>query len=127
MTVPFNAAQGLILIEVHLWGPVGDRRVQLALDTGANTTLIRPAILVAIGYDPAASPDRVQMTSASGIEFVARLSVDRLDALGQQQMNFPVLAHTLPPTATIDGLLGLDFLRGRRLTIDFRKGQITLR
>jgi hypothetical protein len=38
-----------------------------------------------------------------------------------------MVCHTLPPSASIDGLLGLDFLRDRRLTIDFRTGQITLR
>jgi hypothetical protein len=32
----------------------------------------------------------------------------------------------LPPGAGVDGLLGLDFLRGQSLTIDFRSGEITL-
>jgi hypothetical protein len=37
-----------------------------------------------------------------------------------------VLSHTLPPSATIDGLLGLDFLRGKKLTIDFRQADVSL-
>jgi hypothetical protein len=37
-----------------------------------------------------------------------------------------VLSHALPPTTGIDGLLGLDFLRGSVLTIDFQNGQIDL-
>lgn len=37
-----------------------------------------------------------------------------------------VVAHTLPPSATVDGLLGLDFLRERLLTVDFRVGSISL-
>ncbi len=37
-----------------------------------------------------------------------------------------VLCHTLPPSATVDGLLGLDFFRGHQLTVDFQTGQITL-
>ena len=52
---------------------------------------------------------------------------DRIAALGVERMNFPLIAHTLPPSASIDGLLGLDFLRGCRLTVDFRTGRITLR
>lgn len=127
MSVPFNFQQGLIIVRTRLWGPTGDADVRLALDTGATSTVIRPSILVSIGYDPAAAPDRLQMTTGSGVEFVARLPLNRLEALGQRRANFPVVAHTLPPTATIDGLLGLDFLRGQRLTIDFRRGQITLR
>jgi hypothetical protein len=61
-----------------------------------------------------------------GVEFVPRLTIDRLEALGQQRQSIPVLCHTLPPTAPVDGLLGLDFIRGQCLTIDFRAGQITL-
>jgi hypothetical protein len=41
-------------------------------------------------------------------------------------MSFPIIAHTLPPSATVDGLLGLDFFRGQQLNIDFRRGEITL-
>jgi hypothetical protein len=41
-------------------------------------------------------------------------------------MPFSVLAHTLPPSAGVDGLLGLDFLRGQVLTVDFRSGRVTV-
>jgi hypothetical protein len=50
----------------------------------------------------------------------------RLTALGQDRIGFSVLAHTLPVSASVHGLLGLDFLRGGVLTIDFRSGQIAL-
>jgi predicted aspartyl protease len=127
VNTPFNAAQGLIIVAAPLWGPAGDRIVRLALDTGATATVVRTAILVSIGYDPAVAPDRVQMTTGSGIEYTPRLTVSQFEALEQQRAAFPVVAHTLPPSASIDGLLGLDFLRGQRLTIDFRRGQISLR
>jgi hypothetical protein len=32
----------------------------------------------------------------------------------------------LTATTAVDGVLGLDFFRGRRLSIDFRIGEITL-
>ncbi len=66
------------------------------------------------------------MTTASGVEYVPRLALDRIDVLGQQRRAFPVVAHTLPPSATVDGLLGLDFFREIRVTIDFFEGRITL-
>lgn len=50
----------------------------------------------------------------------------RLTALGRHQFGIPVLAYTLPAGASVSGLLGLDFVRGHVLTIDFRAGQITL-
>ena len=62
------------------------------------------------------------MTTGSGVEFVPRLAVRRIEALGQTRTDFGVLGHTLPSSAGVDGLLGLDFLEGRMLTIDFREG-----
>jgi predicted aspartyl protease len=126
MTFPFDAAEGLIIVSVDIHGPAGQVSAQLALDTGATASLIRTATLVFIGYDPAAAPDRVLVTTGSGVEYVPRLALDRIEALGQMRASFPVIAHTLPPSATVDGLLGLDFLRGQQLSIDFRRGEITL-
>jgi hypothetical protein len=83
-------------------------------------------MLVAIGYDPALAPDRVQVTTGSGVEFAPRLSLQRVAALGSERTQFPVLGHTLPPSAGVDGLLGLDYVRGERLIVDLRSGQVWL-
>lgn len=37
-----------------------------------------------------------------------------------------VLVHELPPTAEIDGLLGMDFLAGMHLSIRMRQGVLTM-
>jgi hypothetical protein len=66
------------------------------------------------------------MTTGSGVEFVPIIEVTKLTALRKERLGLPVLAHTLPPSASVDGLLGLDFLRGWLLTVDFRVGQLTL-
>ena len=65
MTYGFNPSQGLIIVPVRLFGPAGDMIVRLALDTGATSTLINSEIMVLVGYDPAASPDRIQVTTGS--------------------------------------------------------------
>ncbi len=88
--------------------------------------MINFGLLVALGYDPALPPQRLQITTGSGVEYAPRFTVSRIKSLGQERIDFPVLAHTLPPSAGVDGLLGLDFLRGYELVIDFRSGQITL-
>ena len=46
-------------------------------------------------------------------------------AMGQERSQFPVLVHTLPPSASVDGLLGLDFLREQIVKIDFQQGIIS--
>lgn len=126
MSSRFNAESGLIVVRAELFGPSGSLVARLALDTGATGTMINVAILAAIGYDPSLQPERVQVTTGSGVEFVPRIPVSQLDALGQSRLDFAVLAHTLPPSAGIDGLLGLDFMRGLVLNVDFDAGQIDL-
>jgi predicted aspartyl protease len=126
MSTPFNPQRGLILVLGEVEGPSGKITVRLALDTGATDTLVTTHALVAAGYDPALASKRVQVTTGGGLVTVPVLTVARLSALGQDRINFPVFGHTLPPSAPIDGLLGLNFFRGQVLTIDFRNGQLTL-
>lgn len=110
----------------ELFGPSGSIVLRLALDTGATGTMVNVGPLATVDYDPSLAPDRVQVTTGSSVEFVPRILVSRLEALGRELAHFPVLGHTLPPSASVDGLLGLDFLRGRELNIDFRNGRIAL-
>ena len=126
MSHRFDPREGLIVVPARLFGPAGDAVVRLALDTGATDTLINAEVLMLLGYDPATAPDRLQVTTGSSIEFCARLAVDRLEALGRTLTGFPVPCHTLPPSARLDGLLGLDFFRGCYLGIDLRNGEITV-
>ena len=57
MSFPFNALHGPVIVEASLSGPQGQADLRLILDTGATTSLIRSTLLVALGYDPDASPD----------------------------------------------------------------------
>ena len=126
MRYSFDRHEGLIIVRAELFGPSGSIVVRLALDTGATSTTVNAGLLNAIGYDPALVPDRIQLTTGSGVEYAPRLSVSKIDALGQERGNFLIVAHTLPPTASVDGLLGLDFFRGQELNVDFREGIIML-
>ena len=83
-------------------------------------------MLVAVGYDPALAQDRVQVTTGSGIEFAPRVLVSKIAVLGRQRTRFAVLGHTLPPSAGVDGLLGLDWFRSARMILDFRRGHVIL-
>jgi predicted aspartyl protease len=122
----FDSERGLVVIQAEVFGPSGSIVLRLALDTGATGTMINVAPLTAIGYDPSLTPHRVQVTTGSGVEFAPRIPVLRIESLGQQRDQFSVLAHTLPPSASVDGLLGLDFLREHILTVDFPQGSIVL-
>ena len=126
MSEAFDARKGLIRLRVRLHGPSGSAVATLALDTGATSTTIDTYILVSIGCDPALSTKRVRTITASGVVYAPRLHIETIEALGQVRSQFPVLALTLPPSTSIDGVIGLDFLRNRILTVDFQDGFVTL-
>jgi hypothetical protein len=126
MTFSFNPQQGLVLVNATITGPAGSTPAQLALDTGALETVINQTLLVSVGIDPSLAPHLVPATTGSGIVHAPMVTLAKISALGQDRINFPVLGHTLPVSAGVDGLLGLDFFRGQTLPIDFRTGQITL-
>lgn len=126
MKVRFDPGQNIIVLPVRVSGPSGDIIARLALDTGASRTMLDWDVVVLLGYDPPAIPERVRITTASGVEFVPRVTVQKIEAIGEERRDFPVLCHTLPPSAMVDGLLGLDFFRGRKLLLDFGCGVLVL-
>lgn len=107
-------------------GPFGDTRVSLAVDTGATRTVIRPSILRLVGYDPTVTAGRGRIVSATGVEVVPFVAVERLRFIGHTRGGMIVAAHELPARFEGDGLLGLDFFRGLVLTLDFARGLIDL-
>ena len=126
MSSPFYRRRGLIIVRCQIFGPQGDTRVRLALDTGAVQTMVSTQMLNSIGYDTEASEGDIQIMTASGVELAAEVTLDKIAALDQKRLAFTVLAHTLPEGASVDGLLGLDYFRNRKLEIDFRLGRIDL-
>jgi predicted aspartyl protease len=126
MRVSFDGQRGLVVVRAEVTGPTGVAVLQLALDTGATRTTVNSSLLVTVGYDPGATLDRIEVTTGSGVEFAALVTISQIVALGRKLTDFPVLAHTLPPSAGVDGVLGLDFLRGQVICIDFQKGVLTL-
>jgi hypothetical protein len=101
-----NPHNGSIVVGAQLHGPSSSIVLRLALDTGSSTTMVAIAPHVTAGYDPALMADRVQVSTPAGVEFL------RLSSLGSDRADLVLLEHTLPPRAGVDGLLGLEFLRG---------------
>lgn len=67
------------------------------------------------------------LATANGLVEAILVEVEALSALGLSRSNFRVAVHALPDVFDIDGVLGLDFLRDQRLTLDFRAGEIELK
>ena len=125
MKFSFKSDYGLIFLEARLHGKKRDVALVLALDTGATGTVISGKRLDEAGYDLENFDDEIYITTGSGLISVPKITIEKLTALSKSKESFSVIAHHLPPTASVDGVLGLDFLRGGVLTVDFRIGEIT--
>jgi hypothetical protein len=127
VTAYFDTTLDLVVVPAYVRGPKGEVRCLLAVDTGATDTNISPPVLHIAGYDPAAVLDPVTLLTVGGTARAGRLRVERLTCLGHTISDFRVVCHTVTAITRIDGLLDLDFLRGRVLSLDFARGRIALR
>jgi len=126
VTYRFNGSGPFVGVRVRIAGPGGAFTYAFALDTGATWTVVSPRALAIIGYDIAAAGETSAIVTASGREDLRRIEVDSVSALGVSRSGLRVVCHQLPEGLRVEGLLGLDFLRGRRLEVDFAAGTIDL-
>ena len=89
MSYPFTARHGPIFVEAEITGPQRSLTLPLLLDTGATTSVLTEAVLVALGYDPANVTTRVPMTTGSAVISAPRVVLTRLTALGQHRFGLP--------------------------------------
>ena len=64
---------------------------RLAVDTGATGSLMNVDLLVLLGYDPSTVLTRVRVATASGVESLPRLAIERIAALDHERHQFPVV------------------------------------
>ena len=102
---------GIISLYAQILGPKDTKTLKMVLDTGASRTMVPTRKAMEIGCDPTVSPNRIQIFTASGIEYVPIVCVPLFKCLGMEVKNLEVICHDLPPQSPADGLLGLDFLR----------------
>ena len=102
------------------------RRILMALDTGSTYVLIPWDIAEALGYEPAYSKRKVDITTASGTEKAPLITVKRVSVLGKEVRDVACVVHDLPETSRVDGLLGLSFLKKLKLYLDFQASILEL-
>lgn len=122
----FDTAAGVIHTKVTILGPAREDDLTFALDTGASRSVISWPAAVDLGLRPEGASAGTEIITGSGVEYCPLLRVSRISALGQARLDFRILCHAFPPKLHLQGLLGLDFLAGRVLTVDFRRGNVRL-
>lgn len=108
---------------------VGQRRellLRFLLDRGATRSMLNREKALYLGYDLTSAGNLIRTITASGVVLAPKVVLERIEVLHQAVHHFPVLCHTLPADVGADGVLGLDFFRGHRLTLDFRARLVML-
>ncbi|KYK30870.1 MAG: hypothetical protein AYK19_04400 [Theionarchaea archaeon DG-70-1] len=115
-----------ITLRVKVEGPKGRREIDAVLDTGAGCTCISWDIAKDIGYDPAISERRVEIITANGVTEVPLIKVDSISIGELEARNVDTICHNIPEISTVDGLIGLSFLKHFDLHMNFKEGKMRI-
>ncbi len=116
--VQFDPKELVIHVRLRIWGPARDSDLLFVFDTGTKRTVVDTAAIDALGYGASMGNALTTLTGVDGKQQGYRLKVDRFDALGMSLEGFNVFCHDFDETLGIDGLIGMDFIAGRVVTID---------
>lgn len=120
--INFDPELNVIIFYVEI--KVGDKivRPKMALDTGATYCMIPWEIAETLGLEPEISKERTEMITASGIEKVPIVYLEKVNVAGKEIENIKTIVHDLPAKSYVDGLLGLSFLKNFDVHLNFKEG-----
>lgn len=98
--------------------------IRLLVDTGSTYTVLPIEVFESIGCNPAQSREHVKIVTGSGTIIASKIELIWFQSLGRKVSKFKAVAHTLPLSGPIDGLLEMDFLLAIRAYIDLKCGII---
>ncbi|MFA0766990.1 MAG: hypothetical protein OXFUSZZB_000318 [Candidatus Fervidibacter sp.] len=125
--VPFLATAPLLVVQCILWR--GSRYIilRMAVDSGASLVMIKPDILVGLGYDLTAAPPMTIYGIHAQALTAPQVTLERFGVIGAEEANVDCLALSLPPQVGLDGLVGLSYLqRFSLVTFNFSDNSLTL-
>lgn len=120
---PFDPRDNLIVVPVEVHGKNQQISLNMAVDTGATWTIMPIRTCSIIG---AVHQRSITIVTGSRVENAQLMTIPLIKAFGIDITNFKVVAHDLPPSLLVDGLLGMNFLKRAKLTIDFSKNIIKI-
>jgi hypothetical protein len=120
VVIPITTNGSLVMVRVTFNNSV---TANLALDTGATTTLVSRRIARDLGLS-ALGKVRGYGVGGSFVGQVARVDTVRVGEA--ETFNLVVAIHDFSPDPRVEGLLGLDFLNRFEMSLDTRKRQLFL-
>ncbi|HRI60958.1 MAG TPA: retropepsin-like aspartic protease [Saprospiraceae bacterium] len=112
---------------IELKGKLNGQNLSLVLDTGASNTTIDLSWMYIAGFDVSDAIGKVDLETGKGPVEAYIFKVHSLNFLGIVQSDFQVCAYDFLSQnvlSAIDGVLGLDFFKGRDLNISFKRFEI---
>ena len=124
---PFDPEAESIWISASVRGPnaLADALVFI-LDPGTEMSIVDSQVAARIGLDRSKSIGPVQFDGISRTYKAYRVIAGELQAFGRVMSDLEVACSPLQSKFHADGLLGLDFLRHLRVSLDFIEGRISL-
>lgn len=101
----------------------GQGPFRLTVDTGANQSVITTSLAAALGLT--ASDTVVKLNGVTGSLIVPTVRIDRFETgdLVQNALLLPLLDSVM---GEADGILGMQGLEGKRITVDFHRNRIAI-
>src|SRR6185503_2620048 len=120
---PFRFSQGLLCVEVR--APQRSKPLNFLLDSGANVSVLNSSIARELGVKTGKKMI-VQGVNATLRGYMSKPFSLEMDMLQLPQHYFVVDLHKLSgiDENRVDGLLGVDFFRGRAVQIDYAMRKI---
>jgi predicted aspartyl protease len=98
---------------------------QFMLDTGASRSVLAPHMMKRLGLTLLPADQAVSLSGVTGQAIVPTTAVKRLEAgaLVMEDLQMPVVSATMNG---LDGMLGVDGLENKRLTVDFGNDKVII-
>jgi predicted aspartyl protease len=120
----FNLKGRYIFLPLRVWTEEkGLSTFKAILDTGAPRTEISDASLFSAGFGPEPKSD-IPLQAGLQTQKYADLTLPRVEICSHRIENLTVYVSHFEKSWGIDALIGLDFFRRFRVTIDYAQGAI---
>ncbi len=103
----------------------GSKKARLILDTGATYSSISREMAVSLGYN-LAHAEKIVLTTANGTTEVPKITLKTVTLDGFTAHNVEATVMTLPKELPFSGILGLNFVKEHRITIDVQAEQLSI-
>lgn len=125
-TATFNPKGGELWAKTLVRGPRAEGVLSFLIDTGTRHTILDTAAAEDLGFDATQATRRSRLWGIGGPQDGYCVLLPSLEVMGLILPAFEIACHDLAPELGVEGLIGMDLLRGRVLNIDGVRGTVTL-